>query len=387
MKKCMLLSLLLCAALLLSSCTSQTPMPKKPSGDKFAGGEYVEESVKEESSKPVEESSKPVEESSAPAEESSAVESSAPVEESSAAESSAPVEESSNPAEESSAPVEESSNPAEESSAPVEESSKPAEESSKPAEESSAPAEESSKPAEESSKPAEESSAPVEESSKPAEESSAPAEESSAPAAKDPATYTIVDWLGTTEAKADYIIAQTIENYLYDYDMEAVLDHMSNPSYYNSQTVAWYIDDTGEIYYSIPNFNNTAYLDIPSGILVTGALYNISDYFEWTGRCVGPWATKNAETANFFYISFSGSGDFYLGYGWQYSEFFGFDQGPFSFNQAGTQVSIDLAEHGTCTFDFFVNYEHIILVQRSDTGLVTGDPAGTIYVFTMMSPY
>ena len=268
-----------------------------------------------------------------------------------------------------------------ESSVPAEESS--VAESSAPAEESSVV--ESSTPAEESS--VAESSAPAEESSKPAEESSKPAEESSAPAPKDPATYTIVDWLGTTEAEADYIIAQTIEDYLYDNDMEAVLDHMSNPSYYNSQTVAWYIDDTGEIYYSIPNFSNTAYLDIPSGILVTGAVYNISDYFEWTGRCVGPWATQNAETANFFYMSFSGSGDFYLGYGWQYSEFFGFDQGPFSFNQAGTQVSIDLAEHGTCTFDFFVNYEHIILIQRSETGLMTGDPVGTIYVLTMKSPY
>ena len=244
---------LVCTALILTSCTSQTDLPRKPSRDKFAGGQYIEESSEESSSEPMQESS---------------------------------VESSTEPVQESS--MESSTEPVQESSSPVEESSAAAE--------SSVPDESS----------AESSTEPVQESSSQAEESSA--------AAKDPSTYTIVDWLGTTEQEADYIIAQTIEDYLYDNDMEAVLNHMSNPSYYNSQTVAWFIDDTGEIYYSIPNFSNTAYLEIPSGVVVSGALFYISDYFDWSGRCVGPWAAANAETANFFRMTFSASGDFYLGY-------------------------------------------------------------------------
>ena len=306
---------LVCTALILTSCTSQTDLPRKPFQDKFAGGQYIEESSEESSSEPMQESSAPQE---------SSVESST-----------------------------ESSTPTAESSA---------------AAESSVPDESS----------AESSTEPVQESSSPAEESSA--------AAKDPSTYTIVDWLGTTEQEADYIIAQTIEDYLYDNDMEAVLNHMSNPSYYNSQTVAWFIDDTGEIYYSIPNFSNTAYLEIPSGVVVSGALFYISDYFDWSGRCVGPWAAANAETANFFRMTFSASGDFYLGYGWQYSEFFGFEQGTFSFSQDGTQISITLPDRGTSTFDLLVIYKHVILIQRSETGLMTGDPAGTIYTLTMTGP-
>ncbi|MBR3392998.1 MAG: hypothetical protein IKG51_02700 [Firmicutes bacterium] len=338
MKKRLLICLV-CTALILTSCTSQTDLPRKPSQDKFAGGQYIEESSAESSSEPVQESSVPQESSV----ESSTESSTPPAESSAAAESSVPDESS---AESSTEPVQESS--AESSSEPVQESS-------------------------------------VESSTEPVQESSSPAEESSA-AAKDPSTYTIVDWLGTTEQEADYIIAQTIEDYLYDNDMEAVLNHMSNPSYYNSQTVAWFIDDTGEIYYSIPNFSNTAYLEIPSGVVVSGALFYISDYFDWSGRCVGPWAAANAETANFFRMTFSASGDFYLGYGWQYSEFFGFEQGTFSFNQDGTQISITLPDRGTSTFDLLVIYKHVILIQRSETGLMTGDPAGTIYTLTMTGP-
>ena len=306
---------LVCTALILTSCTSQTDLPRKPSRDKFAGGQYIEESSEESSSEPMQESSAPQESSA----ESSTESSTPPAESSAAAGSSVPDESS------------------------------------------------------------------TESSTEPVQESSSPAEESSA-AAKDPSTYTIVDWLGTTEQEADYIIAQTIEDYLYDNDMEAVLNHMSNPSYYNSQTVAWFIDDTGEIYYSIPNFSNTAYLEIPSGVVVSGALFYISDYFDWSGRCVGPWAAANAETANFFRMTFSASGDFYLGYGWQYSEFFGFEQGTFSFSQDGTQISITLPDRGTSTFDLLVIYKHVILIQRSETGLMTGDPAGTIYTLTMTGP-
>ena len=351
---------LVCTALILTSCTSQTDLPRKPSQDKFAGGQYIEESSEESSSEPMQESS--VESSTEPVQESSVESSSEPVQESSVESSTEPVQESS--MESSTEPVQESS--MESSTEPVQESS--AENSTEPVQESSDPQESS----------AESSTEPVQESSSPAEESSA--------AAKDPSTYTIVDWLGTTEQEADYIIAQTIEDYLYDNDMEAVLNHMSNPSYYNSQTVAWFIDDTGEIYYSIPNFSNTAYLEIPSGVVVSGALFYISDYFDWSGRCVGPWAAANAETANFFRMTFSASGDFYLGYGWQYSEFFGFEQGTFSFSQDGTQISITLPDRGTSTFDLLVIYKHVILIQRSETGLMTGDPAGTIYTLTMTGP-
>ena len=362
MKKPLIISIILCTALLLSACTPTYIMPPADESSKFAGAQYEAEESAEESSIKPQESSKANEESSAESSQEASSEASSEVSQ----------EASSEVSEEPSAESSQESS-SEASSEPVQESS------SEPSQEST----ESS--AESSTEPVQESSAPTEESSQePSQESST---EPAPPIPPGTPDYTLQDWINASDNVTNYIIRQTIEDYLYDNDMAAALEHLSTPPTYTWQDIEWYIGDDSEIYYLFDSYDGSQRFSIPSGISITGASYSISDYFDWTGRCVGPWETANAETANFFYMTFSSDGVFYLGYGWAYSEFFGFEEGTFSFSQDGSQITITLPNRAPATFTFRVNHNHIILVQSSDTGIMTGDGPGIVYVLTMYPPY
>lgn len=259
--------------------------------------------------------------------------------------------------------------------------------SSKVEESSSKPEESSSKPEESSSKPEESSSKPEESSSKPEESSSKPEDESSEASEKpDYDSYTFPDWYGASDEETTYIIAQTIEAYLYVNDMNTSLDHLGNPVSYDWKTVSWYVEENKEIYFVQPKSDGSGENYIPSGINTTGYAYSFSDYFGWSGYCCGPWATENDFDVNYFVMSFAQDGSYFMNLGRMYGEFYGGVDGTYQLDLDKQQVTIRIIDGVDLVFDCRVFYKHIILIQRSEDGILSSDVPGTVYVLTMQDP-
>ena len=265
-------------------------------------------------------------------------------------------------------------------------SSKAEESSSKPEESSSKPEESSSKPEESSSKPEESSSKPEESSSKPEESSSKPEDESSQTAEGDDGSFNFPQCYGASDEETTYIIAQTIEAYLYVNDMNTSLDHLVHPVSYDWKTTPWYIEENKEIYFIQPTSDGSGENYIPSGINTAGYEYHLSDYFGWTGYCCGPWATENDFDVNYFIMSFSQDGSFFLNLGRMYGEFYGGVDGSYQLDLDKQQVTIRIIDGTDLVFDCRVFYKHIILIQRSEDGILSSDVPGTVYVLTMQEP-
>ncbi len=233
----------------------------------------------------------------------------------------------------------------------------------------------------------ESSSEPEESSSKPDEFSEASEEESSQNDEKpDYASYTFPDWYNASDEETNYIIAQTVEAYLYLNDMGTCLEHMSSPVSYDWKTMPWYVEENGEIYFTQPTADGKGENYIPSGINSTGWEYHFSEYLGWSGICCGPWKEENVLEANYFVMSFTATDVFFMAYGRMYSEFFGSVDGSYKYDENAKQVTISIIDGTDLVYDVCVLYKHIILIQRSEFGLLSGEEPGTVYVLTMQEP-
>lgn len=347
MKRVLAVFLIICMALSMAACTNK--------GGKGDGSSVAEEESSNRYIKRPDSSSK---------EESTEPESSSQPEPSSEASS------ESEPSQEESKPESKPSSDDEHSGIEQESSSEPEESSSEPEESSSKPEESSSEPEESSSEPEESSSEPEEESSKPEEK-------------PDYDSYTFPDWYDASDEETTYIIAQTIEAYLYENDMETCLEHLVTPVEYDWKTIEWYVEENKEIYLIQPKAKGGGENYIPTGINTTGYEYAFEDYFGRKGICCGPWKTPNVLDANYFTMTFTMDGIFQFAYGRMYSEFYGGAEGSYAYDKATKQIMISIIDGVNLVYDVRVFYNHIILIQRSEDGLINGDQPGWVYVLTM----